>query len=297
MSVATGLYMLLHISVAMYLYIPVVGIYVTNCKSGYVMNVVLLCANALFHMANGAFLALRAYAISDRSRVLALVIFLLSLVLVAAEIYETCTLLTIIVPDPVGCVLSSDGTSYTQLLVAGQVSTIVAEVLLVAATWRHVYTVKIAKEAHIDTPITTVLLRDGTVYFIMILALLVVSTTLAAIESIVDEFVLPITYVLQALLLSHFYLNLHAASSVDVPSDASQISDLRFTRVVGSLAVSYATHNSPGEGVNVVNDPNSDEESASIREIGGDEQHASTMGSIGELCSVAEVPRIGVTAV
>ena len=38
---------------------------------------------------------------------------------------------------------------------------VIAEVLLVAATWRHAYTFKLASDAHAHVPLTTVLVRDG----------------------------------------------------------------------------------------------------------------------------------------
>ena len=38
---------------------------------------------------------------------------------------------------------------------------VIAEVLLVAATWRHAYTFKLANDAHAHVPLTTVLVRDG----------------------------------------------------------------------------------------------------------------------------------------
>lgn len=38
---------------------------------------------------------------------------------------------------------------------------IIAEVLLVGATWRHAYTFKLASDTHAAVPLTTVLIRDG----------------------------------------------------------------------------------------------------------------------------------------
>ena len=38
---------------------------------------------------------------------------------------------------------------------------IIAEVLLVRATWRHAYTFKLASDTHAAVPLTTVLIRDG----------------------------------------------------------------------------------------------------------------------------------------
>jgi len=53
------------------------------------------------------FSALRAYAISGCSLLLASAILSLSLVLVAGEIYEISTQVVVTVPEPVGCVIYS----------------------------------------------------------------------------------------------------------------------------------------------------------------------------------------------
>ncbi|KAH9921328.1 uncharacterized protein B0H18DRAFT_566662 [Fomitopsis serialis] len=156
----------------------------TLSQSDYTADVVISCASALFHLTNGAFTALRAYAISNHSVLVASAGFLLSLVLVTAEIHEIPTIVGATVPDPIGCVLSSDSTIWKPLLVAGQACTVVAEALLVIATWRHIYTAKSANDARIDTPITSVLLRDGTLYFIAILAALILDTTLTVIMGV-----------------------------------------------------------------------------------------------------------------
>ncbi|KAH9934400.1 uncharacterized protein B0H18DRAFT_981684 [Fomitopsis serialis] len=223
MSVATGLYLLIHMSTAVLLYSQIVIQGVSAYYSGYILVVAQSCAAALFHFAISGFTALRAYAISGRSVLLAFAIFTFYLVFVAIHIYEISTIVVVAVPDPVGCVIFMGGKGSIPSLFIGEASSIIAEALLIAATWHHVYAVNLAHEEHIETPITTVLLRDGTVYFM-----------------------------LQTTLMTHFYLHLHEAVSVDtgIPSDTSQVSDIRFTRVVGSLAgsLSYGTYSSVGLG-------------------------------------------------
>ncbi|KAH9921331.1 uncharacterized protein B0H18DRAFT_1021675 [Fomitopsis serialis] len=300
MSVATGLYVLIHISVAVYLFGQVIILILTGCESGYIMTVVQLCAGALFHTSFGAFTALRAYAISNRSISLTCAIFSASLVLFVGDIYEISTIVLVVAPEPVGCVLSSDGTSYRPLIIAGEAANIVAEFLLVAATWRHAHMIKFAKDAHVEAPITTILLRDGTVYFVTILALLIITMTLAATNSVANGFVSPLTDALQVILISHFYLNLREANSMDMDSGASQISDVRFTRVVGSLAGSlpYGMHSSPG-GVDAGPDSvGSDEEFVDGGEMDGLDQEsvcARPEGSIGgsEPCASNGMPSPG----
>lgn len=45
--------------------------------------------------------------------------------------------------------------------IVAQASTIIPEALLVGATWRHGYAVKMAIETQVDAPLTIILFRDG----------------------------------------------------------------------------------------------------------------------------------------
>ncbi|TFY60588.1 hypothetical protein EVJ58_g5050 [Rhodofomes roseus] len=155
--------------------------------TGYVVDVVQTCAAVVFHIAVGVFQALRAFAISNRSVPLAFAIFLLSVVISAMDVYEIFTVVPVPLPDPVGCMLfpSKKDLSHRQLLIASQTSAIVAEVLLVVATWRQVYRAKFAEDPHFKTPVTTVFLRYGIVYFITLLVLLVVNMALS--ETIISN--------------------------------------------------------------------------------------------------------------
>ncbi|EPT05866.1 hypothetical protein FOMPIDRAFT_1044348 [Fomitopsis schrenkii] len=102
--------------------------------------------------------------------------------------------------------------------------------------------------AQSNIPYTMIFLRDGTTYFVVLVILLVLNATLSTISNGYDAYLSPMVYALQAVLLSHFILNLHEASGNSGPggslaserSTTSHISDLRFTRVIGSLAGSLA---------------------------------------------------------
>jgi len=188
--------------------------------------------------------------------------------------------------------------------IAGEACTIVAEVLLVLATWHHVHMIKFGNEAQVNTPIATVLLRDGTVYFIAILNLLILETILN-VTSVDGAFVASITYALQAVLLTHFYLNLHEATLVTIPSNASQISNLHFTNVVGCLAgsLSYGTHSLPEDPIDALtSNLDLDEELAGVQDMDSHEQLEITRDGNGGskayalssrgMHSVEEVPRV-----
>ncbi|KAH9926925.1 uncharacterized protein B0H18DRAFT_303593 [Fomitopsis serialis] len=234
------------------------------------------CAVVLFNLATGAFVALRAYAISNRSLPLAFTIYLSSLVIDALDMYQLCTINTTVVPPPVGCVVSLNIKTKIErpLYATAQASTVIPEVLLLVATWRHADAAKTANDAQIDTPFTTLILRDGTVYFVIIFALRLVNAVLAATSTsdIGGSFSNPITYALQTIFLSRFYLNLHEANSSQamITSDASQVSDLRFARVVGSLggSVAYDSGSPAAEGMDVqsCSDSDTDEELVGVQE-------------------------------
>ncbi|KAH9836759.1 uncharacterized protein C8Q71DRAFT_723846 [Rhodofomes roseus] len=262
----------------------------------------------VFHIAVGVFQALRAFAISNRSVPLAFAIFLLSVVISAMDVYEIFTVVPVPLPDPVGCMLFVSGSSYSTLrlatvLIASQTSAIVAEVLLVVATWRQVYRAKFAEDPHFKTPVTTVFLRYGIVYFITLLVLLVVNMALS--ETIISNgIVSPILTALQMSLLSHFYLSLHEAILVEIPSGASEISDLIFTRMVGSLAGSllYGTRSRLDHGVDVEDVISSSKKEAEDGRAMDIEQSAvlATGGDGAALNSevfIDEVPRIASVAV
>ncbi|KZT63526.1 hypothetical protein DAEQUDRAFT_760428 [Daedalea quercina L-15889] len=264
MSVATGLYMLLHVSMAAYQCTTIIAMTLTDCKSAYITSIVFCGSAVLFRLANGGFMALRAYAIGNRRILLALAIFVLSSVDPAFDIYQDTTLFVAAAPQPIDCVISENisgkdnsisaehcyltsnqlgltpaaSCAQFSVTIIGQICNILAEALLVSVTWRHASTVKLGNDVQLRTPLTTALIRDGTVYFVTIFVLLLLDAVLNCINAAYYAGLDNIIYSVQAILLTHFYLNLHEASNwrLGDSSNTSQMSDLRFTRVVGQLA-------------------------------------------------------------
>ncbi|KZT65054.1 hypothetical protein DAEQUDRAFT_731917 [Daedalea quercina L-15889] len=240
MSVATCLYMLLHVSTAVCLYLDFIFLFLEGCEVNYVTYVALESAAALFRFANGAFTALRAYAISGHSVLLASAVFVSSLVVVATQIYGICSAYT--EATATGCIVHSyqfKNLEFGRLLLGfGQASTIIPEALLVAAAWWYAYTpARASSSAH--TSLTVTFIRDGSVYFIAILVLQIAVTTLASIPKTADSFLSPVALALQTSLLTHFYLNLHEASAArrNVSDlNTSRMSDFISSRVIGNLA-------------------------------------------------------------
>ncbi|KAH9837719.1 uncharacterized protein C8Q71DRAFT_558152 [Rhodofomes roseus] len=258
----------------------------SQAASGYILYAVIDCAEALFHFATGAFTALRAYAISRRSMFLAVAVFAFSLMASAADIYAVSAAYEVTVAYPVGCVLVTDvNTIYKALTIIGQASILTSELLLVLATWRHTHTSKLREGMYANISLTIVIIRDGTIYFVTILILLVVDMALNFINAVTNGYVAPIIRALQVVLLSRFYINLHEANSMDQPSAESQMSDLRFTRVVGSLARSFSY------GTNSLEPPEEDvDESVEVlAATDGSEELVSEEGSVGADPSSAEI--------
>ncbi|TFY64997.1 hypothetical protein EVJ58_g2258 [Rhodofomes roseus] len=96
----------------------------------------------------------------------------------------------------------------------------------------------------LDTPFTTILIRDGSVYFVAALILLVINVVYSGVTAINTGILAPIVYSLQTILLSHFYVNLHEAfeaRQAGMASEGTQLSELQFgTRLLGTLAGSLA---------------------------------------------------------
>jgi len=154
----------------------------------------------------------------------------------------------------------------TVVTLTAQAFLIFPEILMVTAIWRHAHVAMLAKGARIHVPLTMLFFRDGTIYFIMNLVLAVTILVLNLTENVVFSSFMPkVGFALQTILLSHFYLNLHEASTIQggMLSDASQQSDLRFARVVGTLAHSsvYDDQRIPAPGdMDVEDDLDADEE-------------------------------------
>ncbi|KAH9842979.1 uncharacterized protein C8Q71DRAFT_230128 [Rhodofomes roseus] len=168
-------------------------------SNGNLLAVVLNIAAAIFHASSGAISALRTYAINGRSLHSPAVILVLSLVATSLDVYKTFTLVAIPVPQPVGCVIlwtNSNAVVQSVVWLTGQVCSTVAESLALVVTWRTVYGME--RRAHrlrMKLPVTTLLLKDGAMYFGMIIVVLIVNGVLNHIKvrSVLPSFVGPYT--------------------------------------------------------------------------------------------------------
>ncbi|KAH9842978.1 uncharacterized protein C8Q71DRAFT_735415 [Rhodofomes roseus] len=163
-------------------------------------------------------------------------ILLLFLTYTLYDFYNASSLFKEPAPPPVDCILLSAMQPDVQhgLKISGLVCAAVAEVLVLAATWRATYRARRASDSSsTKTSVSAMLLRDGTVYFGVILLLLIANAVLELVAT--DVSITSLTYVLQTVCITHLYINLrHAASSNTLPGEDSQI-HVSFSRVLGTL--------------------------------------------------------------
>ncbi|KAI0664197.1 hypothetical protein C8Q70DRAFT_1049706 [Cubamyces menziesii] len=188
------------------------------------------------------FSALRTYALLRKVYWAILILVLsLSCVIVSPVIYHW----TVIQADPEdGCIALDDTPLW--FLHSGIVPMIVADLALVVITWKTQYkTYNLGRELSTPSRLATVLLRDGTVYFV---ALTILNTVLLIFEylevlgigtdnhnSALVSFIEPLT----AILISEFLANLHNAA--DRTSGTETLTTAQSTlefRIVGSIGAS-----------------------------------------------------------
>ncbi|KAI0646257.1 hypothetical protein C8Q79DRAFT_926268 [Trametes meyenii] len=157
-----------------------------------------------------AFSALRAYAMSNRTWPVAIIVFLLSITPAGYNIYNFAQLVPINLPAPIFCIPSFPGITPTFIdhwTTATRICLIVADALVICVTWGRTYRFRVsAVEANVKTSLLTLLLRDGTIYFIILLILniLHIIVRITAQANFITTFEEPLT----SILISRFIMNL-----------------------------------------------------------------------------------------
>ncbi|RDX48216.1 hypothetical protein OH76DRAFT_1312760, partial [Lentinus brumalis] len=174
-----------------------------------------------------AFSGLRTYALSQRNAFIGLFVFILSLVPAGINAYFLSTFTFVNLDPPSNCTAFSDITAdlSKQLTIASRTSIIAADVFVIAVTWWNTYGIrKLSRHARLGTSFGTLLLRDGTIYFIVLLAMNVVHMTLNTVKP--NNLVQQASYVtilenpITSVLISRFILNLREVDQLG-PGDAS----------------------------------------------------------------------------
>ncbi|KAI1783017.1 hypothetical protein LXA43DRAFT_1048483, partial [Ganoderma leucocontextum] len=199
-----------------------------------------------------AFSGARAYALTNRNWTMLLLVCGLSLVPVVVNLVPAHYGVTGDNLSLAGCV-EDDFTPpdvAKRLIVVSRTGIIAADSLLVLITWSSLFRNGAFRFTFGTATFAEVLLRDGTIYFIVLmilnalhLAFSLSSFTVAALQNVSDitAFTEPIT----AILVQRFLFHLQSANHQALDMDSSQVggavqqsSSLVFDRVIGSLGAS-----------------------------------------------------------
>ncbi|KAI8971010.1 hypothetical protein BD414DRAFT_501370 [Trametes punicea] len=200
------------------------------------------------YLAFAAFTCLRIYAVWGRDWKPLLIVAPLTLVRPISGLIEDTRYTPVQGGPPFGCVYiyHIPDSIISTVSIASRATTIAAEVILIVLTWIKTFGInRDALHAGVRTPLATLLLRDGTAYFLIILAIQVVSI-------IADHIGSPLTIwlvwpyfdqVLTVIFLSRFMLDLRGlyfADRADRDAETSlHLSDVNFhgvtSNIVGNL--------------------------------------------------------------
>ncbi|RPD57300.1 hypothetical protein L227DRAFT_655695 [Lentinus tigrinus ALCF2SS1-6] len=195
-----------------------------------------------------AFSALRVFALSGRHWPLAILVFLLAAMPFMINCYTYTFLKSL--NDPVfGC----EATRYISpsltkaFTIVSRTCLMASDVLVIITTWAATRnTVNLhGPNRGIGHTFAGTLLRDGTVYFVVLLVLNALHLTFTMLP-IVDASLAPVSYItlftepITAVLVSRFMLNLQAVNRRAINGDSQrtltlQIGSVNFERVIGSL--------------------------------------------------------------
>lgn len=224
------------------------------------MNVIQAIWSSLMLIVMAVFQSLRVYAIGGQiwySAVIVLVLglfpFSIDLFTDAEESYAIVVHVNNIQTCGYNINISVD--VYNRLLYVSPLSVIVTDMIVLGITWYQTYTIrKLARASNIETPLATLLISDGTLYFVVLLILRIVQTVVnessLSNEGTLVTYVSTFSLVFPSILISRFCLNLRQVSR-DEQDNHSQhhsaehrtnstviLSTLRFTRAPSSQFVS-----------------------------------------------------------
>ncbi|OCH92064.1 hypothetical protein OBBRIDRAFT_833767 [Obba rivulosa] len=220
--------------------IPTLVGYVCPCTAAidwsYVIAILLL-------MIWAAFSSIRIYAVSTGSWCLALLVATVAMVPAATNIYLNLIKSQISIADePFLGVECGEGFNVSNAVFDARESVpfrfpitdrscaIAADVIVLLVTWSKTWSVKrSADRAGISTPLVTMLLKDGTVYFILLLAL----NIFQIVGWVTGIFLYAETYFttpLSSIIITHFLLNLRQVGHSQVAHDTLSLSRPSFVR-------------------------------------------------------------------
>jgi len=229
--------------------------------------------SAITFLSISMFFALRVYAIMDRQVTLAVTVFVLASLLPAISLYQQSTISLSIVHAPVlGFGICQEHSTifvgtYSILATTCRVATAASDLLVLVITLVKTFNMRrLASEHNIRTPLMTLLLRDGSLYFAAIFTLNVADVIL--LQLVTFGAVADIVTTLSVILISRFMLNLRDLSLADSEASRSsraEFSSVRFTNVLVGTLGAPLVHGEPEAGL-VDEDPQLKEEKPAQRE-------------------------------
>lgn len=243
-TLVTGLFGCMHFFSFSYLLLgTLLSFYDGPCEVGYSIYVSYVAVSAALYLTFGLVAALRVYAINGRNWHLSTVILVLSLLGPATDVVHCVSTYQTVVPPPVGCVIAlSNEDLANKLQIATRACNVAVDALVLLATWRVTYrVVRAGWSAQLKVSVTSLLLRDGSIYFGVLFILNMLNATLW-LTNVYDNMTV-FSNVFSIILLSHFFLDLRKTAlnpSDGTTAQTSHMSDLRFSSALGNLGSAVA---------------------------------------------------------
>ncbi|KAM5532021.1 hypothetical protein V8D89_014272 [Ganoderma adspersum] len=163
-----------------------------------------------------AFSGTRIYAISARNRSVTSVVVFLALVPAVTNAYVITATPVAVTPD--GCMSGMDFSVITwiTLSVATRSCMIVSDAIVIIVTWIKTWsTIRIAKRLRVQMSFTSLVLKEGILYFCIALSLNIVQIVFDFVEVGRYSLILPFLNVFTPVLVSRFFLDLDDLSAHD----------------------------------------------------------------------------------
>jgi len=225
----------------------------------------------ILELVSMAFTSLRLYAIWEKDRRIMLVVALLGLVPPAINIYYYTTLTIVSTPPPfVGCgeYVALTATQSNIIAYFNIAFAIVSDAVVLVLVWLRTYTImreisKFGSGPHLST----LLLRDGTIYFVSLLILNIANLIAIRFQSFGS--IPALTSVLTSILISRFFLDLREVylsgqnpeGSTTAPSHMSAV---QFASAAGNLGAPLVALFDPEERHDWVHNEDEDEETPRV---------------------------------
>ncbi|KAI0692769.1 hypothetical protein BC835DRAFT_27212 [Cytidiella melzeri] len=202
------------------------------------------------------FSAIRVYAVWEGNMLVSGVVFVLALVPFVTNIVHFSTLTIITVPAQFAVFESCVGQARTSaqfnlgLSLTTRLAVILADVIVIIATWSKTFqTYRDARRHGFAAPLVTLLLRDGTIYFIVLLImniLVVLSNNVPRMEDV--DFASPFLENLTSIIICRFIINLRQVHHDNTVVDPSRYTTtIHFAAEMGQPLYSASMGNGGGK--------------------------------------------------